>query len=186
VKAAIAATMDRYGRLDAIFNNAGITGLQQPAHETTEENWDNVMAVNASGVFYVLKYGIEAMLESGGGSMVITSSTAALAAQANITPYTFAKAGIMGITRSAAVEYATRGIRINAIAPTAVLTPMVERFIEASDDPAAFRRDREAWNPIPGWPMPPDIASVVAFLLSDEAKWITGVTLPIDGGYCSR
>jgi NAD(P)-dependent dehydrogenase (short-subunit alcohol dehydrogenase family) len=150
------------------------------------ENWNHVMSINASGVFYVLKWGIESFLKAGGGSMVITSSSAALAAQENITPYTFAKAGIMGVTRSAAVEYAGRGIRVNAIAPTAVLTPMVEAFIEASDDPAAFRAERETWNPVPGWPYASDIAGVVAFLASDEAKWITGLTIPIDGGYTAR
>jgi NAD(P)-dependent dehydrogenase (short-subunit alcohol dehydrogenase family) len=186
VEAAFAQALDHYGSVDVVHNNAGITGLQQSVVDTTVENWNNVMAVNASGVFYVLKWGLEAMLKGGGGSMVITSSSAALAAQQNITPYTFAKAGIMGITRSAAIEYADRGIRVNAIAPTAVLTPMVETFIEASEDPVAFRKERETWNPIPGWPYAEDIAAVVAFLASDDAKWITGVTLAIDGGYTAR
>lgn len=186
VEASFAAGIDKYGKVDVVYNNAGITGEQQPVHETTVENWDHVMSINASGVFYVMKWGIEAFLAAGGGSMVITSSSAALAAQENITPYTFAKAGIMGVTRSAAVEYAARGIRINAIAPTAVLTPMVEAFIESSEDPAAFRAERETWNPVPGWPYASDIAGVVAFLASDEAKWITGLTIPIDGGYTAR
>jgi NAD(P)-dependent dehydrogenase (short-subunit alcohol dehydrogenase family) len=186
VEAAFAAGIDKYGKVNVVYNNAGITGEQQPVHETTVENWNHVMSINASGVFYVLKWGIEAFLAAGGGSMVITSSSAALAAQENITPYTFAKAGIMGVTRSAAVEYAARGIRINAIAPTAVLTPMVEAFIEASEDPDAFRAERETWNPVPGWPYASDIAGVVAFLASDEAKWITGLTIPIDGGYTAR
>jgi NAD(P)-dependent dehydrogenase (short-subunit alcohol dehydrogenase family) len=186
VEASFAAGIDKYGKVDVVYNNAGITGEQQPVHETTVENWNHVMSINASGVFYVMKWGIEAFLKAGGGSMVITSSSAALAAQENITPYTFAKAGIMGVTRSAAVEYAARGIRINAIAPTAVLTPMVEAFIESSEDPAAFRAERETWNPVPGWPYASDIAGVVAFLASDEAKWITGLTIPIDGGYTAR
>jgi NAD(P)-dependent dehydrogenase (short-subunit alcohol dehydrogenase family) len=186
VEAAFAAGIAKYGKVDVVHNNAGITGEQQSVHETTVENWNHVMSINASGVFYVLKWGIESFLKAGGGSMVITSSSAALAAQENITPYTFAKAGIMGVTRSAAVEYATRGIRVNAIAPTAVLTPMVEAFIEASEDPAAFRAERETWNPVPGWPYASDIAGVVAFLASDEAKWITGLTIPIDGGYTAR
>lgn len=144
------------------------------------------MSINASGVFYVMKWGIDAFLKAGGGSMVITSSSAAVAAQENITPYTFAKAGIMGVTRSAAVEYADKGVRVNAIAPTAVLTPMVENFIESSEDPDAFRKERETWNPIPGWPYPNNVADLVSFLSSDEAAWVTGLTIPMDGGYTAR
>lgn len=186
VEAAFAETMDHYGSVDIIFNNAGIAGEQQPLHEYELDNWRAVNSLNADGVFYVLKYGIQAMLESGGGSIINTASTAALTAQQNISAYSFSKAGVTGITRSAAIEYAKQGIRVNAIAPTAVLTPMVEAFIEASEDPEAFRAERENWNPIPGWPYAEDIAGVVAFLASDDAKWITGHTLPIDGGYVVR
>ncbi len=186
VEAAFAQTMDHYGSVDIIFNNAGIAGEQQPLHEYDLDNWRGVNSLNADGVFYVLKFGIQAMLESGGGSIINTASTAALTAQQNISAYSFSKAGVMGITRSAAIEYAKQGIRVNAIAPTAVLTPMVEAFIESSDDPEAFRAERENWNPIPGWPYAEDIAAVVAFLASDDAKWITGHTLPIDGGYVVR
>ena len=186
VEAAFAAGIDKFGKVDVVFNNAGITGEQQPLHETTIENWNHVMSINASGVFYVMKWGIDAFLKAGGGSMVITSSSAAVAAQENITPYTFAKAGIMGVTRSAAVEYADKGVRVNAIAPTAVLTPMVENFIESSEDPDAFRKERETWNPIPGWPYPSNVADLVSFLSSDEAAWVTGLTIPMDGGYTAR
>lgn len=186
VEQAFAKTMERFGSVDIIFNNAGIAGEQQPLHEYDLENWRAVNALNGDGVFFVLKYGILAMLESGGGSIINTASTAALTAQQNISAYSFSKAGVAGLTRSAAIEYAKQGIRINAIAPTAVLTPMVEAFIESSEDPEAFRAERENWNPIPGWPVAEDVASVVAFLASDDAKWITGHTLPIDGGYVVR
>jgi len=179
-------TMDRYGSVDIIFNNAGIAGEQQPLHEYDIENWRAVNALNGDGVFFVLKFGILAMLDSGGGSIINTASTAALTAQQNISAYSFSKAGVTGLTRSAAIEYAKKGIRVNAIAPTAVLTPMVEEFIETSEDPEAFRAERENWNPIPGWPVAEDVASVVAFLASDDARWITGHTLPIDGGYVVR
>ncbi len=186
VEAAFAAGIDKFGKVDAVFNNAGITGEPQPLHETDLDNWNHVMAINASGVFYVMKWGIDAFLKAGGGSMIITSSSAAVAAQENLTPYTFAKAGIMGVTRSAAVEYADKGVRVNAIAPTAVLTPMVEKFIEMSPDPDAFRKERETWNPIPGWPYPSNVADLVSFLASDEAAWVTGLTIPMDGGYTAR
>jgi NAD(P)-dependent dehydrogenase (short-subunit alcohol dehydrogenase family) len=186
VEQAFSDAVARYGKVDVIFNNAGITGEQQPLHEYTEENWHAVTAVDGTGAFWVLKHGIASMLKSGGGAIVNTASTAALTAQENISAYSYAKAGVTGLTRSAAVEYAKQGIRVNAIAPTAVLTPMVEAFIESSDDPDGFRAERENWNPKPGWPRAGDIASVVAFLCSDDAGWITGHTLPIDGGYVVR
>jgi NAD(P)-dependent dehydrogenase (short-subunit alcohol dehydrogenase family) len=186
VQRAIAAAVDRYGRIDVVFNNAGITGSQQILHEMDVENWDRVRAVNGDGVFYVMKYAIEAMLTSGGGSIVNTSSTAGLTGQLNISSYTFAKAGIIGLTRSAAVEYADKNIRVNAIAPTVVWTPLVEDFANKAPDPAAMRAAMENYNPMPGIVRPEDVAAVVAFLASDEAKWITGHTVPIDGGYCAR
>jgi NAD(P)-dependent dehydrogenase (short-subunit alcohol dehydrogenase family) len=183
VEQAIARAVDHYGRIDVIFNNAGISGEQQILHEVTLANWQGVRGINGDGVFYVLKYGIAAMLESGGGSIINTSSTAGLTAQPNISPYTFTKAGIIGLTRAAAVEYADKGIRVNAVAPTTVMTPLVEQFIESSPDPAALRERVAAFNPMPGIVEPHDIAAAVAFLASDDARWITGHTLPIDGGY---
>ncbi|MFI1191880.1 SDR family NAD(P)-dependent oxidoreductase [Micromonospora sp. NPDC020750] len=176
----------RYGRIDVIFNNAGIDGRQQPLHEMDLENWERVSRINGDGVFHVLKYGIEAMLHGDGGAIVNTSSTTGLAAQENISPYTFTKAGIIGLTRSAAVEYATRGIRVNAVAPSVVMTPLVEHFIADAPDPAQMRRQMESFNPKPGIPTPDDVAGVVLFLASDDAAWITGHTVPIDGGYVAR
>ena len=178
----MAAAIDRYGRIDVVFNNAGIESEQQPLHEMSIENWDRVTRVNGSGAFHVLKYGIAALLESGGGSVVNMASETALSGHPNLSPYTFAKAGLVGLTRSAAIEYADRGIRVNAVAPTAVMTPLVRRHIEQAPDPAAMRALVEGLNPMPGIPEPSDVAGVVAFLASDDARWITGVTIPIDGG----
>ena len=186
VQAAVAQAVAHYGRIDVVFNNAGITGVQLPLHELPAEDWQRVRGVNGDGVFYVMKYCIAAMLTTGGGSIVNTSSTAGLTGQANISPYTFAKAGIVGLTRSAAIEYAAANIRVNAIAPTVVWTPLVERFAASAPDPAAMRAAMENYNPMPGLPLPDDVAAVVAFLASDEARWITGHTLPIDGGYCAQ
>jgi NAD(P)-dependent dehydrogenase (short-subunit alcohol dehydrogenase family) len=186
VARAIESAVAHYGRIDVIFNNAGIEGEQTPLHEMTIDNWQRVTSVNGDGVFYVLKHGIEAMLETGGGAVINTSSTAGLTAQDNISPYTFTKAGIVGLTRSAAVEYAARGIRVNAIAPTVVMTPLVRRFIENAADPAEMLERMESFNPMPGIVQPEDVAALVAFLASDDARWITGITIPIDGGYCAR
>ena len=104
----------------------------------------------------------------------------------NISPYTFTKAGIVGLTRSAAVEYAARNIRVNAVAPTVVMTPLVQHFIDSAPDPAEMRARMESFNPKPGIPTPDDVAGVVLFLCSDDATWITGHTVPIDGGYVAR
>ncbi|WP_446218159.1 SDR family NAD(P)-dependent oxidoreductase [Micromonospora sp. IBHARD004] len=186
VEQGIADAMQRYGRIDVIFNNAGVDGQQQPLHEMDVTNWERVRRVNGDGVFFVLRYGIEAMLRGGGGAIVNTSSTTALAAQENISPYTFTKAGIVGLTRSAAIEYAARGIRVNAVAPTVVMTPLVEHFIDSAPDPGQMRRQMESFNPKPGIPTADDVAGVVAFLASDEAAWITGHTVPVDGGYVAR
>jgi len=186
VARAVAATVERFGRLDVVFNNAGITGTQEILHEMSVENWDRVRAVNGDSIFYVMKYAIEAMLRTGGGSIVNTSSTAGITGQINISPYTFAKAGIVGLTRSAAIEYATQNIRVNAIAPTVVRTPLVENFAKNAPDPDAMWAAMLAFNPMPGMPTAADVAGVVAFLASDEASWITGHTVPIDGGYCAQ
>jgi NAD(P)-dependent dehydrogenase (short-subunit alcohol dehydrogenase family) len=186
VEAAVRRAVDHYGRIDVVFNNAGIAGAQQPLHELPVEDWRKVRGINGDGMFHVMKYCIAQMLKTGGGSIVNTSSTAGLTGQVNISPYTFAKAGLVGLTRSAAVEYAAQNIRINAIAPTVVWTPLVERFAQSAPDPVAMRAAMENYNPMPGIPMPEDVAAVVAFLASDEARWITGHTLPIDGGYCAQ
>jgi len=186
VARAVADAVEHYGRLDVVFNNAGITGPQQILHELEVEDWDRVRAVNGDGIFYVMKYTIEAMLRSGGGSIVNTSSTAGLTGQLNISAYTFAKAGIVGLTRSAAIEYAKQNIRVNAIAPTVVWTPLVQRFAESAPDPEEMRAVMENYNPMPGIPTAEDVAAVVAFLSSDEARWITGHTVPIDGGYVAQ
>jgi NAD(P)-dependent dehydrogenase (short-subunit alcohol dehydrogenase family) len=177
------AALDAFGVVDALFNNAGIVGEQMPLHSTTDDAWRRVMAVNADGAFHVLRAGLRAMLAGSGGAIVNTSSSTGLAGKPNMTPYTFSKAGLVGLTRAAAIEYAAHGIRVNAVAPTAVMTDLVAGHIARAPDSEAMRRLLETQTPIPGMPTPEDVAAVVAFLASDEARWITGHTLPIDGGF---
>lgn len=187
VDRAIDTTIKAFGRLDIVFNNAGIDGVQQPIHEMSLENWQRVRSVNGDGAFHVLRAGVRAMLAAGnGGAIVNTSSIAGLVGQENIAPYTFTKSGLVGLTRSVAIEVAAHGIRVNAIAPTVVMTPLVEHYIATAPDPDRMRRRMDTMNPMPGLPAPEDVAALVAFLVSDEARWITGQTIAIDGGYTAR
>ena len=186
VEASFAEAETQFGGVDVVFDNAGIEGRQQMVHETAWDNWSAVRAVNGDGMFLVMKHGLAALLRRGGGSVTVTASAAGLAARPKLSAYTFAKAGIVGLVRSAAVEYGHLGIRVNAVAPTAILTPLLERFVEDSDDPAAVRAAITTKNVIPGAPQPSDVAAAVAFLSSDDAAWITGHTLPIDGGATIR
>ncbi|WP_380161657.1 SDR family NAD(P)-dependent oxidoreductase [Kineococcus sp. R86509] len=183
VEAAVVAAVAHYGRIDVVFNNAGIAGKQQPLHEMDDANWNLVSGINGDGVFWTLKHTIAAMLKTGGGAIVNTASTAGLGGQINISPYTFTKGGVVALTRSAAIEYAAHNIRVNAVAPTTVKTPLVEKFIETAPDPVAMKARMEAMNPKPGMPEARDVATVVAFLASDDAAWVTGHTIPVDGGY---
>jgi NAD(P)-dependent dehydrogenase (short-subunit alcohol dehydrogenase family) len=180
--AAMAAIARQHGRLDGLVNNAGI-GTPGDVEQTSYADWRRVMAVNADGAFHVLRRGLAAMLDGRGGAIVNTSSSTGLAGKPNMTPYSFSKAGLVGLTRAAAIEYAAHGIRVNAIAPTAVMTDLVAGHIARAPDPDAMRRLLETQTPIPGMPTPEDVAAVVAFLASDDARWITGHTLPIDGGF---
>lgn len=186
VEQAIAEAVETYGRIDILFNNAGIPGDQLPIAETGIENWKKVRSINGDGAFYVLKFGVMAMLKSGGGVIVNTSSTNGLVGLPNIAPYTFTKWGIIGLTKSVAIEYAKHNIRVNAVAPTVVRTALVEKFIQEAPDPTEMAERMENFNPMPGMPEPKDVAAAVAFLASDDARFITGHVLPIDGGYTAQ
>ena len=129
VDRAFEVALETYGHIDVLFNNAGIVGPQMPLHETTDQAWRQVMAVNSDGAFHVLRRGIRAMLAGRGGAIVNTSSSTGLAGKPNMAPYSFSKAGLVGLTRAAAIEYAERGIRVNAVAPTAVMTELVAGHI---------------------------------------------------------
>lgn len=186
VEAMIAETVRHYGRLDILFNNAGIMGEQAPTAQSTLENWRKVLAVNLDGVYFGMKYAIAAMLDQEGGVVLNMASIVGLVAFSNIPPYSASKAAVIQLTRAAAIEYADRRIRVNALCPTVVQTPLLENFIRSSPDPEDRRQRIENINPLPGMPTPEDVAAAALFLASDEAAFITGVALPIDGGYTAR
>jgi len=179
VEAMVATAVDRYGGLDVLFNNAGIDGQVARIVSSEEETYDRVVDVNLKGVWLGTKHGVRAMLEDGGGAIVNTSSIAGVVGMRGFSAYAAAKGGVRLLTKTTALEYAVDDIRVNAIAPGPVRTPMVERAME---DEEAKRRFR-SMEPMEGLAEPAEVAAAVAFLASEDASRITGTTLPVDGGY---
>lgn len=181
VKRMVSETVSRFGRIDAAFNNAGVhTGVRIPFHEYPEEEWDRVIDVNLKGVWLCIKYEAPVMLEQGGGTIVNTASVAALVAGQGTSAYTASKHGVAGLTKSAAMDYARRGIRVNAVAPGEITTPMMDLIIKSNNFTKA-QKDEE--QPIGRMGKPEEIAEVVVWLCSDAASYVTGHVFPIDGGY---
>jgi A-factor type gamma-butyrolactone 1'-reductase (1S-forming) len=174
----VALIVERFGRIDGAFNNAGVSGMAQPVDQITPEVFDDVMAVNLRGVALCLKHEIRAMQkQDGNGAIVNTSSIGALGANPTLPDYGASKAAVNHLTRSAAVAFGPVGIRVNAIAPGPTSSEMLDPWI-------ADLESRKVWasSPLPFIALADDIARVALFLLSDEARWITGHVLPIDGG----
>jgi NAD(P)-dependent dehydrogenase (short-subunit alcohol dehydrogenase family) len=174
-RALVAHVVERYGKLDFAHNNAGI-GVHELFHETSDEDFDRVIAVNLRGTFLGMKHQIAQMLSTGGGAIVNTSSNAGLMAVIGLSAYTASKHGILGLTKNAAVEYANDGIRVNAVCPGAIMTPLMsdlppERAAEILAPQAMTR---------PGDPA--EVAAAVVWLCSDDASFVTGVALPVDAG----
>ncbi len=182
VQSMIRACEARFGKLDILCNNAGFGGGMAPLADQTSETWDRVHAVNIRGVFLCMKYGIEAMLRSGGGAIVNTGSASAVIGWKGHSIYGAAKAGVHQMTKAAALDYAKAGIRVNAIAPGTMWTGLVPQSKDVPEPPKdGFRL---AGIPMDRWGTATDIANAALFLASDEAAYITGVILPVDGGYC--
>ena len=179
VRALIDEIVTLYGRLDYAFNNAGIEGKQAPTAESTEDNWDLVIDINLKGVWLCLKYEIAQMLRQGGGAIVNTSSVAGVIGYPNISAYTASKHGVLGLTKTAALEYAKNNIRVNAVCPGVIRTAMIERFTD--NDPQVEKQMAES-APVGRMGTPEEIADAVVWLCSDEASFVTGHPLVIDGG----
>ena len=177
VERLVARTVDAYGRLDIAFNNAAGGGhLPSPLAEVAVEDYDGALAISLRGVFLSMKYELPAMFEAGGGAIVNTSSTAGVEAVAGLAGYVSSKHGVIGLTKSAALDYADQDIRINAVAPGPILTDRLEQAGEEAQRQAGLAM------PMRRVGRPEEVASAVVWLCSDEATFITGATLPIDGG----
>ena len=182
VQGMIAAAETRFGRLDILCNNAGYGGpTDLPLHEQDEALFDRLIDVNLKGVYYGMRFGIAAMLKAGGGAIVNVTSASGLVGWKGLGCYSATKAGAVQLTKSAALDYADRGIRINAICPGTVWTGMVPWSNGTREPPA----DEPALPNIPmnRWGVDREIATAAVFLASDEASYVTGAALPVDGGY---
>jgi NAD(P)-dependent dehydrogenase (short-subunit alcohol dehydrogenase family) len=183
VERLVATIVERFGRLDAVHANAGIETPPLFLHDTPDEWFDRAIAVNTRGIFLTCKHAIRHMLERGeGGSIVCTSSILDPGAFAKIAVYSISKAAVGAIVRAIAVEYATHGIRANAVLPGATATPLVEREIADAQDPVVQRKMIEGLQMMKRLGQPSEIAAAVAFLLSDDASFMTGASVPVDGG----
>src|SRR5690606_7755500 len=172
--------MTSYGRLDFAFNNAGIEGINAPTHECTDENWNKTLAINLTGVWRCMKHEITQMLKQGKGAIVNCASIAGLVGYSGLPAYVVSKHGIVGLTKSAALEYAQKGIRVNAVCPGAIKTPMIDRI---TGNKKEVEKQFEALEPIGRLGQPEEVAEAVIWLCSDQASFVTGHALTVDGGW---
>ena len=183
VEAMVSQTVEEFGGLDLAFNNAGIEGTPAPTHECTPENWQRTLAVNLTGVWSCMRHEIPRMLERGGGSIVNCASVAGLVGFTSIPAYTASKHGVVGLTKTAALEYAEAGLRVNAVCPGVINTEMVERFTGGQDDAETAMI---AMEPIGRMGRPEEIADAVVWLCSDRSSFTTGQAIAVDGGFVAR
>ena len=175
----------RWGRLDVLVNNAGIY-LQADALGTPVEEWERVLAVNLTGAFLCTRHAVPAMERHGGGAIVNVASEAGLVGIRGQVAYNVSKGGLIALTRSCAVDFAPRGIRVNCVCPGTTDTPLVQAALARAADPAAMRRALEGARPANRLGRPEEIAAAILYLAGDEAGYATGAVLSVDGGYTAQ
>ncbi|MGO9645247.1 MAG: SDR family oxidoreductase [Candidatus Bathyarchaeia archaeon] len=183
VRSLVEKTVEKYGRLDYAFNNAGVEEAMVPFVDQSSKVFDNIMNVNVKGVWLSMKYEIPQMLKNGGGAIVNNSSGAGVIGLPQMSVYVASKHAVLGLTKSAALEYGKSGIRINAVAPGVIETDMVERLVGKNKE---FFETIRSMQPTGRIGKPEEIADAVVWLLSDKASFVTGHTLLVDGGLVSR
>jgi len=185
VDALVRQAVQAYGRLDCAVNNAGIEGIQASTVDLPEEAWSRVLSVNLTGPWLCMKYEIPAMLHSGGGALVNMASILGVVGFANAGAYVAAKHGLIGVTQVAALEYAERGVRVNALCPGFIATPMLERGLHLSEHPDV-QSQIAALHPVKRLGTVEEIAEAALWLCSSRASFVTGVALLADGGYTAQ
>jgi NAD(P)-dependent dehydrogenase (short-subunit alcohol dehydrogenase family) len=184
VEAIVAKTVETYGRIDGAFNNAGIEGkMGADTATSTEDNFDRTISINLKGVWLCMKYEIPQMLKQGGGTIVNTASIAGLVGFEGNSAYNASKHGVIGLTKTAALEYAQKNLRVNCVCPGVIQTPMVARILDSG---MMNETDLAAGEPIGRMGQPQEIGEGVVWLLSDAASFVTGHSLVIDGGWIAR
>jgi len=173
----------KFGRLDCAFNNAGIEGDIRPTAEQSDDNFHKVMNINVLGVMNSMKYEIDAMLKTGGGTIVNNASIASMIGVPGMSVYCASKAAVVGLSRVAALEYGKQGVRVNSVSPAAIKTEMYDRVTGGDEK---MQQQFENMHPIGRIGRPEEIATVVTFLCSPDASFITGINLPVDGGYTDQ
>ena len=183
VQAMTKNVIEKFGGIDLAFNNAGIEGISAPTHECTMENWDKTLNINLKGVWLCMKYQIPQMRKQGKGAIVNCSSVAGLIGIPYIPAYAASKHGLIGLTKAAALENSRKNIRINAVCPGVILTPMIDRYTGGSKESLD---QLTAAEPVGRAGKPEEIAEAVAWLCSEAASFVTGVALPVDGGWVAQ
>jgi NAD(P)-dependent dehydrogenase (short-subunit alcohol dehydrogenase family) len=183
VQAMVAKTIAAFGRLDYTFNNAGIEGTQANTTDCSEENWDKTISVNLKGIWLCMKYEIPEMLKQGKGVIVNCASVAGLIGFAGLPAYVASKHGVVGLTKTTALEYAKLGIRVNVVCPGVIQTPMIDRLTGKTKESIEQFTGLE---PMGRFGLPEEIANAVVWMCSDEASFVTGHAMTVDGGFVAQ